>query len=287
MMRALSAVPDLVERIRRVPDALREFTVGADEACALHGLDSETLANLCDAGFPLSGQRHSARYDAHDLANAALHLGRRSIQRRAMVSWRQTLEEAARRPVARYRITCPAGAWRRFALESAESVAGGPSAAKETVRLALASAAPTMPAHVKAVADGLGDLQFFTLPHRLRGDTGFGRQARMAGCGMAARLLVDDLRQAGAEARVRSGLLLAVPISTPHSWIETVVNGTWVAYDPHLLRVLVRHAALDPQRWQTTQSPQCILAPRQPGRGTADMAGTSGELTPMTWLETP
>jgi Transglutaminase-like superfamily len=298
MMGPLSTAAELVERIRLVPDALREFTVGGDEAHALYGLDPLTLANLCDTGFPVSGCPGNARYDPCDLANAALHRGRRSVQKRAMVSWRQTLEEAAGRSVARYQITWPAGTSRRLALESAQTLAGaapdatngkGPDAAngRERVLLALATAAPAMPPDAAAVAEGLSDLQFFTLPLRLRGDVGFARHARVAGCGMAARLLVADLLQAGIEARARTGLLLAVPLSTPHNWIETAVDGTWVPYDPHLLRALVRHATLDPRRWHATLSPRCILAPALPGRGSAPLARESAELTAMTRLEAP
>ena len=290
MIGPLSTVADLVERVRLVPDALREFTVGGDEAHALYGLDSATLTHLRDTGFPVSGCSGNARYDPYDLANAALHLGRRSIQQRALVSWRQTLEEAVGRPVARYQITWPTGTSRQLPLESAQTLAGeAPDAksGKEKVLLALATAAPAMPPDVAAVAGGLSDLQFFTLPLRLRSDAGFARHTRVAGCGMAARLLVADLLQVGIEARARTGLLLAVPLSTLHNWIETVVDGTWVPYDPHLLRVLVRHTALDPQRWHATLSPRCILAPALPGRGSAQLAGESAELTAMTRLEIP
>lgn len=288
----LSTMTDLVERVRLVPNALREFTVGEYEAHALYGLDPLTLTQLCATGFPVSGSPGDPRYDQYDLRNAALHLGRPSIQRRAMVSWRQTLEEAAGRPVARYQITWPSGTSRWLALERAQTVAApaapGAGNGKEKVLIALATAAPAMPPDVAAVAEGLSDLQFFTLPPRLRDDVGFARHARVAGCGMAARLLVADLSQDGIEARTRTGLLLAVPISTPHSWIETVVDGTWVPYDPHLLRLLVRHTALDPQRWQATLSPRCILAPlapAQPGQETAQLPDESAELAAMTRLE--
>ena len=128
MIGPLSTVADLVERVRLVPDALREFTAGRDEAHALYGLDPATLTHLRDTGFPVSGCSGNARYDPYDLANAALHLGRRSIQQRAMVSWRHTLEEAVGRPVARYQITWPTGTSRRLALESAQTFAGRTSA---------------------------------------------------------------------------------------------------------------------------------------------------------------
>ena len=78
-----------------------------------------------------------------------------------------------------------------------------------------------------------------------------------------------------------------MPLSTPHNWIETVVDGTWVPYDPHLLRVLVRHTALNPKRWHAMLSPRCILAPALLGRGSARLAGEYAELTAMTRLETP
>ena len=130
-----------------MPDALREFTDGRDEAHALYGLDPATLTHLRDTGFPVSGCSGNARYDPYDLDNAALHLG----QALHPAAGDGELAAHARRglgPVACYQITWPTGTSRRLALESAQTFAGqAPDAksGKEKVLLALATLRPPCP----------------------------------------------------------------------------------------------------------------------------------------------
>lgn len=253
-------ITELVARLQLVPTSLREFTASAADAAHEHGLDAAALAALEDAGLAVTRTSDgTVTYDPLDLANAALHLGCRSMQRRALTSWRQTLDEVTLRGRAEYRLSSPGApvvAGEVSALDRAQAHEGS-----AFVTLELPTDYVPMPDDVAEVVSGLDDLEFFALPLPLRSDEEFARRSRMAGCRMAARLLVADLTQAGLPARVRSGFLLSLPFITPHSWFEVPVDEEWTPFDPHLINMLRRHAGLDVSAWPVTRSPGAVLAP--------------------------
>jgi len=274
---ALSSPSAVVDRVRLVADEFREFSVDPAEARAAYGVGPQLLGELLDIGLPARVVDRIPRLDARDLANVALHLGLSSMQRRAVVGWRQTLLSAARGDRARYRLSyagaCPAPGHGGpcdisltlplAATASNAETAEGTGAATTVVELT--TRWPDLPAGARAVADAVADLQFFALPPALREDLSFARRTRLAGCRAAARLVVAECQAAGLTAVTRSGLLLSVPFSTPHSWVELAVADQWVPFDPHLIHMMIRHAGLDEALWPVVRSPGAVLAAFAPG----------------------
>ena len=101
-MRALDTPEALIAQVRLVDDAYRDFSVDPAEAAANYGIRGELMTELLDRGLPVRGGPDGPRLDGYDLANIALHLGLSSMQRRAVVAWRQTLLAGTALPVARY-----------------------------------------------------------------------------------------------------------------------------------------------------------------------------------------
>lgn len=279
---ALSSPSAIVDRVRLVTDEFREFSVEPAEARAAYGVSPQLLGELLDLGLPARLVDQVPWLDARDLANIALHLGLPSMQRRAIVGWRQTLFSAARGERARYRLSycaaCPTPGHSGpcdISLTLPAAAGPGAEAAKDTstesgtgaatTAVELATRWPDLPAEAQSVADAVADLQFFALPPALREDLTFGRQTRLAGCRMAARLVAAECQAAGLTAVTRSGLLLSVPFSTPHSWVELAVADRWVPFDPHLIHMMIRHAGLDEAQWPVVRSPGAVLAAFAPG----------------------
>lgn len=256
----------VVEWMRSIPSELRSFEVTPTDAAQLHGVGGELLEQLLDLGMPAAIGDGVPRFDARDLENAALHLGLRSVQRWAMESWRKTLEQAAGLPAARYRLAFSARCdahddAERFDLLAPPGERHTWTAGSEPlgVSVELPNAWPSLPAGADEVAAAVSGLHFFEVPPPLRDEIGFARETRLAGCGIAAQLIVEECRAHGLEARPAFGLLLSRPYATPHVWTELAVDAAWVPFDPHLLTTLARHAGLDAGAWPPTRSPGAIL----------------------------
>jgi hypothetical protein len=258
---------ELVDFARRVPSSLRSFEVDATEARRVFGIEPPTLEQLLDLGLPAKTMDRRARCDRFDLANLALHLGLASLQRHAMVGSTRTLEAATRHATVRYALDyrphcerCGPGSpgdW-RFVVPPGRRVAAR-TAYRATIERA--TAWPELPPAAADIAAYLSDFWFWQLPWPLRRDVGFARENRLAGCYLAARLTVEESRGTGLQTRVSFGIQVEVPFSETHFWSEVRVEDRWVPFDPHLLRVLARHAGLDPERWPPTRSPGAILVP--------------------------
>jgi hypothetical protein len=292
--------PDLatiVAWMRLIPLNRRVFAVSLREASQLHGVEPELLHELIDLGMPVRNDGGEMRLDSRDLANIALHLRLRSIQRRAMESWRQTLEMTSRlsraRFVLEYSARCTQSGHRggqRFQLlvppgDHVEWVEGS-----QNVSMALERPTrwPELPERIREISDCVSDLRFFLVPPPLRDDVGFARETRLAGCGIAGRLIMEECRDREVDARLSFGLLLALPYATPHVWTEVRVEGEWVPFDPHLLRTLSYHAGLDGRAWPPTRSPGAVLTRLADSRRPlAEHDGHPAEATVVTRLQTP
>ncbi|WP_047869716.1 transglutaminase domain-containing protein [Nocardiopsis sp. RV163] len=272
---AADAVGPVVERLRRVPDTARRFAQDATVARRWHRLDADLLAALLDAGLPAVGRGEARRFDPYDLSNAALWLGRPSIQRRAVKSWGASLRHnavALRGPgaddaPARYRVevgaTCPLpdhpGPCRFTVL--------GPRGRHERLRtphdrgaldrwvLPMPTRGPRLPGPVREITARIADVEFLMLPEAVRWDPAFLDRARVSDCGGTAAWLVAEAARRGLEARFSFGVIVARPYSSPHCWAEFRVDGRWWPVDPLLVRLLQGWGGVDPAAWDEDDSP--------------------------------
>ncbi|GAA0911477.1 transglutaminase domain-containing protein [Streptomyces thermoalcalitolerans] len=263
-------VEELVRRLRQVPDRQRRFSVTPAQARRVHGIRPELLAALTAAGVPHVGAGDERLYDAYDLGNAALHLGRLSVQRRSMrawaKAWRTALDQA---PGHRVQVisSCPApghpGPCRYgVLLGGRRRQVVGPAAEARLGDLQVAPALrdwPRFPPALKELLQEVADIGFFLLPEAVRWDLEFMWRTRMSDCGGAAAWLVHEGGRRGLESRFSFGLLVAPPYSTPHCWAEFRVDGVWMPVDPLLVRALNQWGGLDPDAFPPDETPGALF----------------------------
>ncbi|MFD5918981.1 transglutaminase domain-containing protein [Kitasatospora sp. NPDC058201] len=272
----------VVDRIVRVPDRFRSFTSTAADAARHFGIDEGLLTALTDEGLPCGGAGGASgaggagvsggsdgsggvRYDQLDLANASLSLTLPSARFMAMRGWSAALRTAAgAHGAATYAVdvlpACPAGAGEHGcrSLASAElraqpgftGPAGGPFTLTRQVRAQPAQVHPELAELTGLVAD----VHFHYLPAGLRNDVGFLRDARLGDCGLVATHLAGEASRLGLTARRSFGLFLSAPYSIAHSWLDVRLDGRWVSFDPHLLKLLTGWGLLPAAEWPAHRS---------------------------------
>jgi hypothetical protein len=262
-------VEDLVRRLRQVPDRQRRFSVTPVQARRVHGVRPDLLAALTAAGVPHVGVGDERLYDAYDLGNAALHLGRLSVQSRSMRAWSKAWQTAlGQAPAHRVQVVsaCPVPGHRgpcRYGvlLGDRRHQVEGPAA---DARLGELRTAPTrdwpeLPSPVRELLLEEADIGFFLLPEAVRWDQEFMWRTRMADCGGAAAWLVHEGGRRGLRSRFSFGLLVAAPYSTPHCWAEFLVDGVWVPVDPLLVQALNQWGGLDPGAFPPDGTPGALF----------------------------
>ncbi|MFC5719500.1 transglutaminase domain-containing protein [Streptomyces gamaensis] len=264
-------VGELVARLRGVPDEHRRFAVDARTAMRLHRIGPPLLEELGSAGLPCAGRGTQRLHDGYDLANAALHLGLTSVQRRAIRSWAAALRAGAPGQEPEYRVeftaSCPvpghAGPCRYGVLlpgGRTPVLAPGPGETPlATVTVRPRTRWPELPDAVVELLGTLDPVGFFMLPEALRWDPEFLWRTRMADCGGAAAWLVAEGTRRGLAVRFGFGLLVAKPYSTPHCWAEFLVDGVWVPVDPLLVRAMAAWGGLDAAAHGPRRSPGALF----------------------------
>jgi len=269
------AVEPVVERLRRVPDTARRFSQDATVARRWHRLDVDLLEALLDAGLPTVGQGDARRFDAYDLSNAALWLGRPSIQRRAVKAWGASLRYnavALRGPgadeaPARYSVEVGANCPLPGHPGLCHFIILGPKGRHERLRdaydrksldrwvLSMPPRGRHLPGPVRELTAEIADVEFLMLPEAVRWDLAFLDRARVSDCGGTAAWLVAEAARRGLEARFSFGVIVARPYSAPHCWAEVRVDGRWWPVDPLLVRLLQGWGGIDPAAWDENDSP--------------------------------
>ncbi|GAB2578833.1 hypothetical protein GCM10027168_09640 [Streptomyces capparidis] len=265
-------VAHAVAKLLRVPDRYRVFEVSAEDARAGYPVDEALLTALRDAGLPSRGAGAEARFDALDLQNVALSLRLNTPWFASMRWWASSLTTSRENDEVGYRV----GVRSRCA-ECAGAGGGCPVVlAPELLRAAHATDDPAEaaaarvdlravvrlpgrpPAFAPPVADVLrlaDPLEWHLLPDALVTDLGFLRGTGLADCRLAAHYLHREAQAAGVPVRRAFGLIVTVPFSATHHWVEFEVDGRWLPADPLLLASMARWGVLDGARWPPTTSP--------------------------------
>jgi hypothetical protein len=266
----LDRLPRLLRLVHEVPTHMRRFTVTRRVAKAQHGIRPELMDVLVAEGLPHVGRGEDTLFDEYDVGNLALHLGLTSVRRMTMRSWTNSLRTNSERPRTVVRVAvsprCPVpphdGPCRydllreEGKLESLTAEDGKPLGHYE---IELAGQWPELPREVRELAEEIADLEFFLLPEAIRWDREFMVRTRLADCGTVADWLVHEGQRRGLPVRFAFGLLVVKPYPTPHCWAEFLVDGTWVPYDPLLLKAMRTWTGLDPVAWHEHRSIGPIL----------------------------
>ncbi|GAA4956898.1 hypothetical protein [Actinoplanes utahensis] len=249
-------LPDIVERVRLVPDRHRVFDHDTSTVSKIYRIDAQVLSDLLDLGFPhrlSGGERY---FDELDLANTSLALRTPSPRYLAMRRWPQIFRAMADDNPVRYEVEVaaecglPASGHECDFRPSPRLLALGATATaahRFTLRREVGNGRTGQaPARFRGLFAEVSRFRFHILPVSLFGDLGFLTETSLANCELGSRYLVQRATEEGWEARLSYGLLLSSPYSLHHFWPEFRVDGVWAAFDPYLILSLERWGVLTP-----------------------------------------
>jgi Transglutaminase-like superfamily len=260
-----TSIDGWIARLRLIPYELRRFDVDLRRARLEYGFEPELVQELISRGLPHTLGEGSPRLAAVDLHYLGLRLGCATTYLAVLGSWASSLQAAGEGEWSAVEVRCaphaPRGTDVTVLIGPGRYVRSriGADRVAASVRVVPAG---HWPAVGSALADLLADvasLDFCWLPESLEGDVEFTRQTRLSDCGNAVLYLFSQCTRLGVAARLAYGLLLATPLSTPHSWVEIAVGDRWVPVDPLLIGLLARHSTLDACAWPPTRSPGAAL----------------------------
>jgi hypothetical protein len=258
----LDAADRWIATLAAVPPAARVYDVTPSRAQREFGITAAMADLLAERGLPRARADGEGAFAWSDLHYIALRLGSARLYLRTMRSWAGAVARARAQAVGvRYRTYATVGTTVEVLLpegRSEETVVGSDQVVA-SFSVGPAREAVAFPADVQEVLGEAAALDFYILPPTLAGDLDFVRRTRLSGCMTASRLVVDECRRRGIDARMAYGLLLAAPLGTPHEWAEIRVGDEWAPADPLLLSILGRFAGLDTTRWPSTHSPNAVL----------------------------
>src|SRR6202034_1241357 len=90
-------------------------------------------------------------------------------------------------------------------------------------------------------------------------DMGFLNESKLANCHSATNWLMEVSAKNEIPVREARGLFVSVPYSSPHSWLEVNVEGSWHHADPFFLNALAGWGVVDRREWPPTHSPQFLV----------------------------
>ncbi|MBE1485544.1 transglutaminase domain-containing protein [Plantactinospora soyae] len=258
----------VMERVRRVPSALRVFTTPASEAQRRFAFDDALLADLIEQGLPHVATGPELMFDQFDLDNISTGLGLASPQRTITKRWTKSLEAQLGHDRGHFELRlswrCPlpghAGAC-EFLLEPAITGSRKDTPTGSTMTIL---AEPLAEDHdfgpdLDPVVAEARSLFFYSIPDSLATDLDFARHARLADCRLASRYLATVAAEAGLTTRVASGFFVGVPFPAPHAWLEIAVGDRWVPVDPFFLNTLHRWDFLSVDAERLRRSPRNVL----------------------------
>jgi hypothetical protein len=259
------SIEQWIARLRLIPENVRSFDVDPRQAKLVFGIDVDLARELISRGLPHAMNGGSPHFTATDLHYIGLRLGCATTHLGVLHTWACSLHAAGDGKWNTVEVLCAPQAPPSTVVQ----VLVGPDRYVRTSvgadRMAASiRVAPLMqwPAPGPALEDLLTDvasMDFCWLPEPLNGDVEFTRQTRLSDCGNAALFLSRECTRLGIASRIAYGLLLATPLSTPHSWVEVRIDDRWVPVDPLLLGLLARYTTLDASVWPPTRSPGAML----------------------------
>ncbi|MFD9596424.1 hypothetical protein ACFWA9_27280 [Kitasatospora sp. NPDC059973] len=263
-----TAVTEVVDRILRVPDGHRGFTVPQASLQKVYGVSGDLLEQLLDAGLPHGGTGEERRYDVLDLENVTVELELNSPNWMLMKTLGRAFDGELGRSRNEYRFRttgrCPEpghpGACDFAPSVMLDAASGSGEVTWESPvsfvrRITLPAEEHWFGDTVLPLFTSVERLVFHLLPHDLSTDVGFARETGLADCRLAGHVLLDEAAGTGVRIRGASGLIMSAPFPLQHMWVEIEVDGRWTAADPFFLRTLARWRIVDSRQWPAHRSP--------------------------------
>lgn len=264
------SVEEMVERLRRIPDEVRDY--GCDARCAQLqlGLDAAQLERIVSAGVPTVEADGEPRFEYGDLYYIAMRLGCATTFLWAARQWADSLETFAGRPQTDVSIRYVPQLAAAGAVDGVVHLPDGEQRTMELINGRVAVEAhvvmrgpwPQPPPEAHAVLEQVDRrLTFYELPKRWQGDTTLARRSGFSDCVTSAHVIVEDCLAIGVEARVNTGFFVSQPYSVTHGWAEVRADGEWVPVDPLMLAVMREFGGLDASRWPPRRSIGPMVSP--------------------------
>jgi hypothetical protein len=294
----VTRVAVLVELLRRIPDEFREFVITGRVARRRHGMSTELVDLLVASGLPTRDADGSTMFDNIDLLNVAMHLGISPWARAARRFWSTVLGTGRATPTLRYFVeyqtSCPDPGHDgpcRYTLtvpegqtvEFSEHVRRTVSLVR--VEIVPETVWPVLPDAARELVDAVLGLRFVLLPGGLRRDTAFARTAGICDCNGTAALLGEAARRLGVTVRSSYGFLVTPPFSSPHSWVDVLVDNRWVPVDPTLVTAMLDWGVLSSSEWSAYDSPGAVLV--RVGASDVVLAAHAGVPVPVMLATSP
>ncbi|MCG6495355.1 hypothetical protein [Kitasatospora sp. A2-31] len=268
-------IEEVVARTLLIPGRHRDFDVPRAMLAKAYAIDAELLADLLDAGLPHQGGGEELRLNSFDLENVTVELELNCPNWMLMKTLARAFDgELGKDSSSAYafRTTgrCPEPGHPgecEFAPSAMLDATPGSgevtwdSPLSFTRRVRLPEEEYWFDDTARALFEPVHRLTFHLLPHELSTDVGFARETGLADCRLASHVLLAETRDAGAEVRGASGLIMAAPFPLQHMWIEVRTADGWTAADPFFLRTLAGWRILDPRVWPEHRSPRRIYWP--------------------------
>lgn len=227
-----------VERLRHLPDAAREFAVDGTVA-RRYGLHNAILDELIDAGLPHRVRPRGPLFDEADLKFLGLRLGTAKDYVRIFRTYADSVRWTENQEAVRVTVTVR---WRWDMMpKEPVSFCGGdvaesgmvtsPSGVR-TFSLLLSTKRRPLPKDVVVALEPMRSFEHYLLSDAARGDETLAHKTGLVDCTTGAAIVTGILLRSGFQARTRSGLWLASPLSAVHTWAEVLVNDEWLPVDP-------------------------------------------------------
>src|SRR5438067_2342852 len=198
-----------------------------------------TLAlELIARGLPHTISDGDLRFTTTDLHYVGFRLGCATTHLGVLQMWASGLKAAADAQWATLEVRCAPNAPQNTSVEvlvrPGQRVRGtiGANRTAASTRVSPVRQWPAVSPSLEDPAMDVASLDFCWLPDSLSGDVDFTWQTRLSDCGNAALLLAMECARLGIVSRTAYGLLLAVPFSTPHTWVEIRAGDRWIPLDP-------------------------------------------------------
>lgn len=259
--RPANSIRAAVDRITRVPSRFRRYDQTAATARSAHGISTPLLEALLDNGMPHQSAHGALLFDALDLANASFHLALPSAHSMALRGWVSALRAASEATAVAYSISfraqCPQpghpGECTLTQPPQVTSVIGRSTGdfppAEFSASFTANTASIMLPPLFRELTAELAEVEYHLLPNELHEDIGFLKHSGLADCPLATEFLLRVGSSRGYVVRKSFGILVSMPFSVPHFWVDLNIDGEWHAVDPHLLRMLSVRKLVDPDIW--------------------------------------
>ncbi|WP_158841285.1 transglutaminase domain-containing protein [Saccharothrix deserti] len=269
----------VITALGAVPTWMRVFDTTEETAGRLHGLSAAQLSEALRRGLPHARCGGSTMFDRLDLMTVSATLACRSAWRLGQRAWPSVLAQVKAGTRTDYRLLvepkCPFPGHRgrcEFTSLLPLTDVGRPGADLEPHEAASArlisstelhvrtgAGTVTAPEQVREALSSVASARYLHLPAHLSHDLEFFDRTGSANCILAAEVVLRAAGRLGLRARRSFGVIVLPPFSGLHTWVDFWHEDRWVAFDPHLLRLLVTAGVLDAGHWPVHRSLSGIL----------------------------